>query len=239
MFAERLRCVTTTPLGADVDPDVNWTNAISSADTGGSEFERRGAEGVACHRVPKLGTDPAQRVEMRLEPGRRDDGARVARPQDAGGRGEIPREIAGRRRRIERGGCHAGDRRAEQRRQKLLGVANDERDQVAAAEPQGAKGARDTLRRLVDVRVRTARLPARAEEDVAGVSPGRGAQRCRQRAHAGHQTAARPSTSAVTCATTCATVRVEGTSFNGMDTSNRSSSAAMTSRICNESNPDR
>ncbi len=36
MFAERLRCVTTTPLGADVDPEVNWTNAISSADTAGS-----------------------------------------------------------------------------------------------------------------------------------------------------------------------------------------------------------
>src|SRR6185436_783237 len=33
MFAERLRWVTTTPLGADVDPDVNCTNAVSSADT--------------------------------------------------------------------------------------------------------------------------------------------------------------------------------------------------------------
>src|SRR6185295_12827918 len=35
MFDERLRCVTTTPLGADVDPDVNWTKAISSAATSG------------------------------------------------------------------------------------------------------------------------------------------------------------------------------------------------------------
>src|ERR1700676_3803258 len=33
MFADRLRCVTTTPFGADVDPDVNCTNAMSSADT--------------------------------------------------------------------------------------------------------------------------------------------------------------------------------------------------------------
>src|SRR3977135_3125451 len=30
MFAERLRCVTTTPFGVVVDPDVNCTNAMSS-----------------------------------------------------------------------------------------------------------------------------------------------------------------------------------------------------------------
>src|SRR5580700_7272741 len=36
MFAARLRWVTTTPLGTDVEPDVNCTNAASSADTAGS-----------------------------------------------------------------------------------------------------------------------------------------------------------------------------------------------------------
>src|SRR5580700_8769743 len=35
MFADRLRWVTTTPLGTDVEPDVNCTNAASSADTVG------------------------------------------------------------------------------------------------------------------------------------------------------------------------------------------------------------
>src|ERR1700682_3312513 len=35
MFADRLRWVTTTPLGTDVEPDVNCTNAVSSADTVG------------------------------------------------------------------------------------------------------------------------------------------------------------------------------------------------------------
>src|SRR6516162_304425 len=33
MFASRLRWVTTTPLGVDVDPEVNCTNAMSVSDT--------------------------------------------------------------------------------------------------------------------------------------------------------------------------------------------------------------
>src|SRR5262247_16918 len=33
MFASRLRCVMTTPLGEEVDPDVNCTNAMSVSDT--------------------------------------------------------------------------------------------------------------------------------------------------------------------------------------------------------------
>src|SRR5215510_10373950 len=33
IFAMRFRCVMTTPLGADVDPDVNCTNATSVSDT--------------------------------------------------------------------------------------------------------------------------------------------------------------------------------------------------------------
>ena len=32
MFADRLRCVSATPFGADVDPEVNWTKAMSSSD---------------------------------------------------------------------------------------------------------------------------------------------------------------------------------------------------------------
>jgi hypothetical protein len=31
MLADRLACVSATPFGAEVDPDVNWTNAMSSS----------------------------------------------------------------------------------------------------------------------------------------------------------------------------------------------------------------
>src|ERR1700730_17002259 len=37
MFADRLRWVTTTPLGTEVEPDVNCTNAVWSADTAGGD----------------------------------------------------------------------------------------------------------------------------------------------------------------------------------------------------------
>src|SRR2546428_13004936 len=30
-LADRLRCESATPFGTDVDPDVNWTNAMSSS----------------------------------------------------------------------------------------------------------------------------------------------------------------------------------------------------------------
>ena len=63
--------------------------------------------------------------------------------QDARRGGEVARQVAGRRRRIERRRNDAGDRRAEQRRQELFGVADDERDQIAAAQAEGAQRGRD------------------------------------------------------------------------------------------------
>src|SRR5215472_8573772 len=31
-FSQTFRCVSTTPLGVEVDPDVNWTKAMSSSE---------------------------------------------------------------------------------------------------------------------------------------------------------------------------------------------------------------
>src|SRR5215213_6606613 len=54
MFAARLRCVTVTPLGIDVDPDVYWMNATSSSDGRQSSIAARevrcgGPDKLALH----------------------------------------------------------------------------------------------------------------------------------------------------------------------------------------------
>src|SRR6185295_15431820 len=50
MFSDRFACVTATPLGDDVDPDVNCTNAMSSSDGRVSESSG-GASSSSAHRT--------------------------------------------------------------------------------------------------------------------------------------------------------------------------------------------
>ena len=70
MFADRLRWVTTTPFGAEVEPEVNCTKAMSSADTATARSRCRGVERLA-------GQDERQRRDRSTAACR---GAGAARP---------------------------------------------------------------------------------------------------------------------------------------------------------------
>ena len=59
LFTLRFRCVTITPLGREVLPDVNWRNARSSRLTGGGS----GAEPSAA-----LGEPPSENAACPLKP---------------------------------------------------------------------------------------------------------------------------------------------------------------------------
>ena len=61
----RLRCVSATPLGADVDPEVNCTNAMSSSDGGGGRCRLAGASRSSAHE--HAATDPGSRARSVLE----------------------------------------------------------------------------------------------------------------------------------------------------------------------------
>jgi hypothetical protein len=50
MFAETLAWVSATPLGAELDPDVNWTKAMSSSD-GWRSASSAGASRLSAHRI--------------------------------------------------------------------------------------------------------------------------------------------------------------------------------------------
>ena len=95
MFAERFACVSATPLGADVDPEVNWTKAMSSSRRRRVGFERRRVEPFAREHERK------RRDSSRAAPSKAGASAAVvitarapARAQDAGGQLEIARQIA-------------------------------------------------------------------------------------------------------------------------------------------------
>ena len=155
-----------------------------------------------------------------------------------GGQLEVARQIAGRRRRIER------RRRSGRRSTRRTASSEIARRRRARARPdrRGAGRPRAARRRARQAASCSSayerrRSPSPDDETVAGVGARPLRQRLRQRPQCGHQLCDRSSTRRATCATTCATVRVAGTSFSGIEMSNRSSSSAITSRICSESKP--
>ncbi len=140
--------------------------------------------------------------------------------------------------RIEGGRDDPGDGRANERRQELLGVGDDERDDVAALEAGAPQPRGNAVSRRANVRVRAGPWVAIPEERVAGAA-------CRI-----PRRALRPASSMLGITRWRALRRgrrpgprpgrrcgVAGTSFSGIEMSNMSSSSATTSRTWSESKP--
>ena len=97
-------------------------------------------------------------MALQLPPQRVERGA-IHRPRTGGSqrsrrRGHVALQPRQRRGRIQRRRYDAGNRRTEERRQKLLGVREDERGDVGGAEADGAKAGRHAARHVMDLRVR-------------------------------------------------------------------------------------
>ena len=135
--------MSTTPLGADVEPDVNCTNARSSS-AGGAWLSSAGASSVSRTSTRARSGQLARRAS---KPGARAAVVTTARAPAARSRLavslEIVRQIDGRGRRVDGCGNQAGDRRAEERGQERLGVGEDEGDQFAAPQAAVAQAAGD------------------------------------------------------------------------------------------------
>ena len=130
------------------------------------------------------GSSRARRLERRRERARGDDGAC---PRRAAGCAavelDIARQVACGRRRIQRRRHEPRDRRAEERRQELLRIGQDDRDEVASAQPGLAERARRRRSDCrADVGIRAPRLGAARHEAVARVGARGIGERFRQRA---------------------------------------------------------
>ena len=145
--------MTTTPFGVAVDPDVNCTNAMSeaagvaSAASAGPASASNGTTTARSAQVARSDSMCGSSLDDVMTP------RGAARAEHAAGGVEVRRQIARRRRRIERRRDEARDRRAEERRQKRFRVADDDRDEIAAAQAERAERPGDAERRRVDVGV--------------------------------------------------------------------------------------
>jgi hypothetical protein len=82
---------------------------------------------------------------------------------------------------VDRGRNQPRDRRAKERRQKLLGVGQHQADQIAPSQPGGAQRGGDAQRRRLKLRVRAQPIAVVGDETIARVGARGVRQRPRQR----------------------------------------------------------
>src|SRR5437867_1003841 len=130
MFAARLAWVRTTPLGWDVEPEVNWSSAGALGSVDSAARARSGSsEGVVT----------------------------IARASGAKQRGdhlEVRDVLAGVAGIYERRRNEPGGRGAQEGREETDGLRDDERDAVASVETAGAEGAAQGAGRVAQRRER-------------------------------------------------------------------------------------
>ena len=145
----------------------------------GRRFERMTLQDVRRRHDRESGARGTERLdEAAGERAGRDHRPRADGTQHAARERQVPIQIAGPRRRIERRRNHTGDRRAEQRREKRFGVADDDGDEIAAAEAQCVERGRHAERRRVNIGIGPAGFrAARPDKPVSVGAAGRRGKR--------------------------------------------------------------